>query len=285
VQLSPKTQIAIGLAINVPSWLVAWLGPEPGRFHTFFPLWLGFIIAIDGLTRLKTGTSLFQRLGRRVIALFLVSIPIWWVFEAANGRLGNWVYMLPRHYPWLEYRAEASLAFSTVAPAIFVMSEFVRATVLTGKVRWLQITPGRTGLMLISAGGMALFIATMIWPNVLFPFVWISLFLSVDPIVQLLDGRSISGAVARGRWDLVLVLFIGALICGFFWEFWNFWSMPKWTYRIEYADWFRIFEMPVLGYGGYLPFALEVFAFVALADRLLHIGIMNAIRFDKANVE
>ena len=285
MQLSPKTQIAIGLAINVPSWLVAWFGPEPARFHTFFPLWLGFVIAIDGLTRLMTGTSLFQRLGRRVIALFLVSFPIWWVFEAANNRLGNWVYILPRHYTWLEYRAEASLAFSTVAPAIFVMSEFVRATILKGKVRWLRIAPGRTGLMLISAGGMALFIATMLWPDVLFPFVWISLFLSVDPIVQLLDGRSISGAVARGRWDLVLVLFIGTLICGFFWEFWNFWSMPKWTYRIEFADWFRIFEMPVLGYGGYLPFALEVFAFVALADRFLHIGIMNAIRFDKANVE
>ena len=81
---------------------------------------------------------------------------------------------------------------------------------------------------------MALFVATMIWPDVCSRFVWISLFLAVDPIVQLLDGRSISGAVARGRWDPVLVLFIGTLICGFFWEFWNFWSMPKWTYRIEY---------------------------------------------------
>jgi hypothetical protein len=285
VQLSPKTQIAIGLAINIPSWIMAWFGPAPFRYHTFFPLWLGFIIAVDGLTRLISGTSLLQRLGWRSIALFLVSIPIWWIFEGANDRLGNWVYTLPRHYPWLEYRAEASLAFSTVAPAIFVMSELVRATIVTGRIRWIRITPGRRGLLTISAAGGALFVATLIWPGVLFPFVWISLFLAVDPLVQVLGGRSISGAVARGRWDPVIVLFIGTLICGFFWEFWNFWSMPKWTYQIEYADWFRLFEMPVLGYGGYLPFALEVFAFVALADRLIGLGIMSTIRFDRANVE
>ena len=285
MHLSPKAQIAIGLAINVPSWIVAWFGPSPLRYHTFFTLWLGFIIAIDGLTRLISGTSLFQRLGRRSIALFLVSIPIWWIFEGANDRMGNWVYILPRHYSWLQYRAEASLAFSTVAPAIFVLAEFVRAILWKGEVRWLRLAPSRTGLMAISAGGAAMFVAVMIWPDVLFPFVWISLFLAVDPFVQVIGGRSISGTVACGRWDPVIVLFVGTLICGFFWEFWNFWSMPKWTYQIAFADWFRLFEMPLLGYGGYLPFALEVFAFVGLVDRLLGLGIMNAIRFDRAKVE
>ncbi|MEC7347693.1 MAG: hypothetical protein VYB60_02400, partial [SAR324 cluster bacterium] len=54
-------------------------------------------------------------------------------------------------------------------------------------------------------------------------------------------------------------LWAGCLICGFFWEFWNFWSYPKWIYQIPFVDFWRIFEMPVLGYLGYLPFALELF--------------------------
>lgn len=279
MRISPKTQIAFGLTLNLLSWAVAWTGPEPVRYHTFFPLWLGVIVAIDGVTRWISGSSLFQRAGFRFVWLFAFSIPIWWIFEAANHRLENWVYVLPRDYSWLQYHAEASLAFATVAPAIFVMTEFVGTVLIKKPVRWIRIDPTHPQLMLISSGGLALFAATMLWPAVLFPFVWISLFLTVDPVVRLLGGTSISGAVSEGRWELVLRLFAGTLLCGLFWEFWNFWSMPKWTYQIPYADWFRVFEMPILGYGGYLPFGLEVFALVALADRLLGTGLMRSVRF------
>jgi hypothetical protein len=41
---------------------------------------------------------------------------------------------------------------------------------------------------------------------------------------------------------------------------WNVFSMPKWVYDVPFVDWLKLFEMPFLGYGGYLPFALEVFA-------------------------
>jgi hypothetical protein len=46
----------------------------------------------------------------------------------------------------------------------------------------------------------------------------------------------------------------------FFWEMWNYLSFPKWVYHVPWGNWFHIFEMPMLGYGGYLPFALELFA-------------------------
>ena len=36
--------------------------------------------------------------------------------------------------------------------------------------------------------------------------------------------------------------------------------MPKWVYHVPFFGWLKVFEMPILGYGGYLPFALEVFA-------------------------
>jgi hypothetical protein len=53
---------------------------------------------------------------------------------------------------------------------------------------------------------------------------------------------------------------VGVLICGFFWEFWNFYSYPKWVYHVPYLGFLHVFEMPLLGYGGYLPFSLELFA-------------------------
>ena len=279
--VSPVRQIALGLVLNVTAWIVAWSGPEPARYHTFFPLWLGYIIVIDGLIRVTTGTSLIQRLRFRFIWLFVISMPIWWLFEAANTRLDNWTYVVPRDYSWLWRHIEASISFSTVVPAIFVTSELVRAHLIRGRVRWLRIAPTDDLLSLIAVCGAALFAATMVWPRQLFPIVWISLFLAIDPLVQLLGGRSVNRQVRIGRWDTVLVLFVATLICGFFWEFWNFWSQPKWTYNIRYADWLRLFEMPALGFGGYLPFGLEIYALVALADRILRLGLGAEFRFDK----
>jgi len=37
---------------------------------------------------------------------------------------------------------------------------------------------------------------------------------------------------------------------------WNSGSMNKWLYEIPYVDAFDIFEMPLLGYAGYLPFGI-----------------------------
>jgi hypothetical protein len=41
---------------------------------------------------------------------------------------------------------------------------------------------------------------------------------------------------------------------------WNYFSYPKWVYTVAWGGFAHIFEMPLLGYGGYLPFALELFA-------------------------
>jgi hypothetical protein len=68
-------------------------------------------------------------------------------------------------------------------------------------------------------------------------------------------------------------------MCGFFWEMWNFYTYPKWIYRIPFVDFFRIFEMPLLGYFGYLPFSLELFALYHFVIGLIKPGkIQDYIR-------
>ena len=38
---------------------------------------------------------------------------------------------------------------------------------------------------------------------------------------------------------------------------WNYVSLAKWAYSIFCVDRFKLFEMPLPGYAGYLPFGLE----------------------------
>jgi hypothetical protein len=103
-------------------------------------------------------------------------------------------------------------------------------------------------------------------PRIAFPLIWIGFFFVFDPLNRLLGNKSLSEKVAHRRWDTVLVLFAAGLICGYCWELWNWGALPKWVYHIPYANRPTLFEMPLLGYGGYLPFALEVYA----AYDLLH---------------
>ena len=45
---------------------------------------------------------------------------------------------------------------------------------------------------------------------------------------------------------------------------WNYYSMAKWMYSIPYVQRFALFEMPVLGYMGYLPFGVLCIEIVEL---------------------
>ena len=44
------------------------------------------------------------------------------------------------------------------------------------------------------------------------------------------------------------------------WEFWNYWAIAKWTYQLPFLgalEQYRYFEMPWVGFVGFLPFAAE----------------------------
>ena len=72
--------------------------------------------------------------------------------------------------------------------------------------------------------------------------------------------------MADGDWRPVVSAAMAALICGFFWEMWNYYSLAKWIYSVPYVHRFEIFEMPILGYMGYLPFGLLCMAIVELFE-------------------
>ncbi|MHC4652839.1 MAG: hypothetical protein ACYTES_18520, partial [Planctomycetota bacterium] len=80
----------------------------------------------------------------------------------------------------------------------------------------------------------------------------------------------------------------GGLTCGVLWEFWNYWAAAKWTYDLPFLgplEQHRLFEMPLPGFGGFLPFALEcwvVFQTILLVMTGLRLRLFEPLPDDDA---
>lgn len=260
----------IGLALVLTTWPANWLLEGPRTQFLFFPLWLGYILTVDALVLRRKGTSLLTRSWRRFVGLFLVSAPAWWLFEALNWRVQNWHYVGRELFADWQYFLTASFSFSTVMPAVFGTAE------LMGTLPFVrQLGPGpvirptpRTLVAFLSAGLLMLALLLM-WPRYFFPLMWLSIYFIIEPINAALGFPSLADFTQHGNWRPVVALWLGALTCGLFWEGWNYYSFPRWVYTVPFVDFWHIFEMPLLGYGGYLPFALELYALYHLATGLL----------------
>ena len=75
-----------------------------------------------------------------------------------------------------------------------------------------------------------------------------------------------------------VALWTGVLVCGFFWEMWNWRSYPKWIYDTPGVRSAYLFEMPALGYLGYLPFALELYLLKQLLLPRVALDLAGAAR-------
>ncbi len=252
----------IGLLLVVIAWALNW-GLGGLRTHVlFFPLWLGYCLVVDAFVVRRDGDSLLTRNPLHYGGLFLLSIPFWWIFEGLNEITANWVYLGRESFSGWRHFLFSSLSFSTVIPAVFSTAELI------GGMRWLQrlpplrfSEPGRRLLWFLHFSGWSM-LGLMLWkPGLFFPFMWLSWFFILDPLNSLRGRRSLIFEAAGGGLRPLLAFGLGALVCGFFWEFWNVYSYPKWIYEIPYLEVLHIFEMPLAGYGGYPPFGWELFAF------------------------
>jgi len=180
----------LGLALLAVFWPLNW-GLDGIRTHWgFFPLWLGYCLTVDALTFARTGSSLLTRSRRAYVGLFVASVPAWWLFELINQHTQNWIYLDDGSIGPIEHALLASLAFSTVIPAVFGTAELVST------FRWVRRlppgprivpTPGvLTGFFI---AGLVMLALTLAWPRFFFPFVWLSVFFILEPINHLLGNR------------------------------------------------------------------------------------------------
>jgi len=275
----------LGLALIAVFWTVNWSASGLRTHWAFFPLWLGYCLTVDALTLYRTGDSLFTRDRRKYAGLFLISAPAWWLFEIANWRLQNWIYDGSEFFTPLQYALFSTLCFITVVPAVFGSAELMTSfSWFRRPVRGPVIRPTRRVTLAFFGAGVVMLTLMWLWPRLFFPFLWISAFFILEPVNIWLGNRSLAPWLERGDWRPVLALWAGVLLTAFFWEMWNVYSYPKWLYDIPYANCCKVFEMPLLGYGGYLPFALELYALYHLALGFFGKKTAAYLRFDREQV-
>lgn len=265
-----------GVASGIAFWILAWTRFSwfaPLQAYTFTPLWLSFVVVVNALTYRKAGTCLMTERPRFFLLLFPASAAFWWSFEYLNRFVQNWYYLDSGAYGGWEYFRLATLPFSTVLPAVLSTREWLGTfsrfdhpfrNFLPLAVRRPQAVSWV--LLAVSAGTFA---GIGIWPDLLYPFLWVSPLIVLVALDGIAGRSHLLSRVAEGDWREVVGFCLAALLCGFFWELWNVHSLAKWEYSIPYVHRFLLFEMPVLGYSGYLPFGLECAAVAALVEELV----------------
>jgi hypothetical protein len=259
-----------GLVLVTISWIMAWTRfPWFKTFqpHTFTPLWISYVLIVNALTYRRKGQCLLASQPIPFLLLFCISAVFWWLFEFLNRFVQNWYYVGVDFGSW-EYVIYATLPFSTVLPAVTSTRELI-LTFDWPKKRFRRFLVFRfpkpkilASLSLFLASAGLFYLGT--YPDVLFPLVWIAPLFIFIAFQAFLRERHIFTNLTYGDWSLIVASALAALICGLFWEMWNYYSLAKWKYAIPFVDCCKIFEMPLLGYAGYLPFGLECLTIAGL---------------------
>jgi hypothetical protein len=253
---------AIGLLLILFGQINFILRIEPFARWYFPIIWFGYILLVDAIVFSMSRESLIISRPKIFAFLLVLSAVVWWAFEFIGLVLGNWHYSGTHYYSGpLEKIAFASISFSTVIPAVFETALLLKTVHFFDSVR-LEKKHRITKRLLYRLVflGMLSFAAPLLYPQVFYPLIWASFFLILDPINYMHGQPSIISHLKDRKLSVPLSVFFGATICGFLWEFWNYMAIPKWHYTIPFADFLNLFEMPLLGYLGYGPFGLELFA-------------------------
>jgi hypothetical protein len=257
----------LGLGILMVAEILMFRGLEP--LSTYFtPIaWTAYILLADAGVLAIRGHSRLHDAPGEFVQTVLLSIPLWLIFEAYNLRLANWTYLgVPSEKIalWFGY----GWAFATITPAIFETADLIESFgwFSRGRERSISLTM-EAG---IAAVGAACLMIPLLIPKqiaaYLFALVWIGFLFLLDPLNKRLGLPSLLGDWLAGRSSRFWSLMLSGWVCGWLWEFWNYWASAKWHYIFPIMQHAKIFEMPVLGYLGFLPFALECFVMYVTAS-------------------
>ena len=263
-------RIYFGILLIIFSEITMFLRIKP-FVYWFTPLvWIGYIFLVDGFVFSIKKDSLFEN-KKKFFLLFVISALIWWMFEYINKfvKFRGWIYInLPPNE--LEALTMGTLAFSTIFPAIFetkdLLSLFLSHFDLKINLKWHGLISNEFFLIfLFSLGLIFIVLPFTIKTPWLWAFVWTGFILLIDPILYLSKNKKcILSLIERRKIKTLLSIFFAGYICGFLWEFWNYWAYSKWIYTIPILEEIKIFEIPLVGFLAYGPFALEIYDFYLL---------------------
>ncbi len=230
--------------------------PFYGWFYCF--AWWSYILTVDSLIQRLKGNSLLVSRTKESFLMIPWSVFIWLVFEAANLSLKDWYYIdLPPSVieRWLGY----AIAYGTVLPGLFETTELLAVFGLFKNSTCRKVRVSNRTLLLLFLLGISCLSASILFPEICFPLIWVGFAFLLDPLNYRFGGRSLLRDIEDGNPRWIYLLPIAGLICGLLWEFWNFWALSKWVYTVPFFDRIKGFEMPLPGFLGFAPFAVEAY--------------------------
>jgi hypothetical protein len=265
----------IGLPLS-HYWLLAKVEPFYSAIYCF--LWWSYIFVVDLAVYWLRGTSLLRDRPKEFLFLTVWSVPVWMLFEAVNLHIQNWYYVMAPwsiSWGWLFL----FLAFGTVLPGIFETMELILGLlekyVPGGRITGRPFQVSLWNVRLQWAIGALMLLALLLFPGSCFCLAWGFAFFLTDPICSWRYrnetnqvGRSLLGQLAGGDNTRLVALLLAGLFCGGLWEAWNITARTKWIYSVPFFDELKLGEMPMLGFLGFPPFALECYAMVNLLGLL-----------------
>ena len=244
---------ALLLILNV-SFIKTW-------FYSF--AWWSFILILDSINFRMTRSSLLSESFKIFIFTAFISVFVWLIFELFNLRVKNWTYHgLPSNIfeRWSGY----FIAFATVVPAMLEISIFFRGLLKKKRLALFRIKGTSSFLKVFIILGLTTIFLPLVWPRLFFPLIWLCFIFLLEPINFWLKNETLLEDMEKKEWSKFWSWILAGLVAGFFWEFWNFWAGSHWEYFIPYLNFWKVFQMPVFGFTGFMPFALEVFAIYQL---------------------
>ena len=246
------------LLVLLFSHILMFLKVEP--FYTWFYLfaWFSYIFLIDSIIYNFKGNSLIRSRGKEILILSSWSVVFWFIFETVNFFLKNWYYINLPSNDFLRISGTI-FAFATVLPGIFGTTEIIEDSNIYNKLTTKSFKFPTYFLWVLILSGVLFAFSSIAVPEIFFPLIWGSFTLILEPILYFLGGRSLLKDLEAGKPRKILILLTAGLICGFLWEFWNYWAYSKWVYTLPIFNQGKIFEMPVAGFLGFPPFAIDCY--------------------------
>jgi hypothetical protein len=239
--------------------------------------WTGYILLADGLVWKRRGSSWLTNARAEFLFLAFVSVPLWLIFELYNKySIHNWYYVGLPADRLLRYFGYA-WSFATIWPAIFETGEVISTFRDRRAPAYRAEEPqprhlGAAAWAAVGAGALMLIVPILYPSTYLAAPVWLGFILLLDPLNARAGDESILGDIHDRRYGRLINLLSAGLACGLIWEFWNYWSGTKWKYNVPIFPELRLFEMPIAGFGGFPPFALECFAMYVVVRRWIWRG-------------
>jgi len=226
--------------------------------------WYGYIFFLDWLIFRKRGESLILNHTKEFFLMLPLSVIFWLIFEAHNLLFQNWEYIgLPDNKA--VFYVGSVIAFSTILPAMFETNELLKSHGLF-QIHKKPVTFTKFRLRGEIFLGVLMILIPVFYPSQFTgPLVWLGYLFVFAPLNALLGIRGILREREEGDLQGFFTVCLSGLICGLVWEFFNFWAGAKWIYHVPFLEHIKIFEMPLLGFLGFIPFAIcffEMYRFV-----------------------